>query len=109
MLELTRKQVNEQTYAIQNKGDAGKTVIVEHPRQADWKLVEPASAEETTDALYRFKTRVEGHKTAKFAVKTENVMSQEVQILSTDVDAAGGVHQDRRDPRRRCARRWRRS
>ena len=60
-------------------------MIIEHPREANWKLLEPATAEETVETLYRFKTRVDGHKTDKFAVKTETVSSQEVQVLGTDV------------------------
>jgi len=85
VLTLTRKQVDSQTYLLQNKGDTIKTIIIEHPRETNWKLMEPATAEETIENLYRFKTRVEPHKTGKFAVKTETVTGQEVQILSTDV------------------------
>jgi hypothetical protein len=85
VLTLTRKQVDSQTYVLQNKGDTAKTIIIEHPREANWKLMEPATAEETVENLYRFKTHVDAHKTENFAVKTETVTVQEVQVLSTDV------------------------
>ena len=85
VLELTRKQVQEQTYVFQNKGNAAKAVIVEHPRMDGWTLITPAKPEEKTDALYRFRTQVDGHKTGKLPVKFELVSAQEVVILSTDV------------------------
>jgi len=44
VLKLQRKHLATSEYAIQNKGDEDKTLIVEHPFRPDWKLVEPAKS-----------------------------------------------------------------
>src|SRR5205814_7150050 len=52
LLQVTVKNQAVQSYALQNKGEAARTVIVEHPRDPDGRLVEPAAPEEVTPALY---------------------------------------------------------
>src|SRR5205823_6440423 len=56
VLELQRKTVFTQDYAIENKGDQDKKLIIEHPFRQNWKLVETADPIETTETLYRFRT-----------------------------------------------------
>ena len=54
VLYIQRKHVFTQEYVAENKGDKDKTLLIEHPVRPDWKLIEPAKADETTEALYRF-------------------------------------------------------
>lgn len=86
VLYLTHKNVNEQTYVTQNKGDAEKTLIIEHPRMGGWKLIEGDNKPiETTDALYRFKGKVAAGQSSKLAVRQEFITDQAVAILNADV------------------------
>ena len=71
VLDLTYKHVFTQEYVAENKGDHDKTLLIEHPVRAGWKLVEPAKADETTDALYRFKGTVAAGKGSKLTVREE--------------------------------------
>jgi hypothetical protein len=86
VLHLTYKEVAIQDYTAENKGDHDKTLIIEHARPGgDWKLVEPAKADETTDTLYRFKGKVAAGKGTKLTVKQEWVRGEEVAILPLDL------------------------
>ena len=58
VLHLTRKNVFSQEYTAENKSDKDKTLIIEHARRGGWTLTAPDKADETTDALYRFKGNV---------------------------------------------------
>ncbi|MDB5292024.1 MAG: hypothetical protein JWL69_3265 [Phycisphaerales bacterium] len=86
VLRLTTKDAVEQTYVVDNKSDDEKTLIVEHRREADWKLTSPKSAEETTVDLYRFRRVLPAHKPAKLVVQSERVYQQEIALLQQDVN-----------------------
>ena len=86
VMELQVKRVDGRRYVIQNKGDVARTVVVEYPK-SDWKLVDPAKADEITDAVYRFHRRTEPGATAALNVRTEHVETQSVALLTTDVPA----------------------
>ena len=85
VLEVTSKQVFSQEYLNENKSDRDKTLLIEHPVRQGWKLVEPAKADETTEAVYRFKGGVPAGKQSKLAVKQEVVTGQQIAILPTDI------------------------
>jgi hypothetical protein len=87
VLELTYKNQFTQEYLAENKADATKTLIVEHPLRQGWKLVDTDKPIETTESLYRFKGSVEPGKASKLVVKEEIVQGQAVAILPTDISA----------------------
>lgn len=84
VLELSFKRVMSQDYVSENKSDHAKTLLIEHPLRAGWKLVEPVKADETTDALYRFEGSVAPKHTSKLTVREEIVEAQQFAILSMD-------------------------
>jgi len=84
VLTLTRKLVASQDYTADNKGDKARTLIIEHARRGGWKLAEPAKADETTDALYRFKGSIDANKASKLTVREELITNQQVVILGID-------------------------
>ena len=55
LLIVSRKRVASQEYAADNKMNKDKTLIIERPRRAAWKLVDTQQPFETTPDLYRFK------------------------------------------------------
>ena len=85
VLELTQKEVVSQEYVAENKGDADKTLLIEHARMGgDWKLTAPAKADETTDSLYRFKGKVQAGKGTQLQVVQELVHLRQIAILPMD-------------------------
>jgi hypothetical protein len=87
VMEITSKDQTVRTYEFQNKSDDGRTIIVEQPREVGERLVEPASAEETTLAAYRLRLKVNAHATAKLNVKTESDSHNQVEILPANTEA----------------------
>ncbi len=87
VLILTNKSIDEQTYLADNKSDNEKTLVIEHPRLINWKLIDGDSKPiETTDALYRFKGKVAAGKASKLVVKQELVTNQAIAIMNSGVD-----------------------
>jgi len=85
VLQMQRKLVASQEYLADNKGDADKTLVVEHPIRRGWKLSSETKPYETTDALYRFKGQVAAGKASKLVVTEEFVQGEEIAILPLDV------------------------
>ncbi|MBI5017038.1 MAG: hypothetical protein HZB55_16325 [Deltaproteobacteria bacterium] len=84
VLWITRKNVAVREYRAENKGDRDKTLVIEHVLRPGWKLVEPAKADETTDALYRFEGKVAAGKTTKLTVREELVRDESFALLASD-------------------------
>ena len=85
VLHLTWKDVNSTEFLISNRGEAEKTIVVEFPRQEEWKLDEPAAADETTPSLYRFERNAPAGKTIKLPIRTEMMRLEQVELLPRDV------------------------
>jgi hypothetical protein len=94
VLHLTRRDVSSTPYVVQNKSDKDKAVIIEHPLQAEWKLVSPPSGApagafagtpyETTDKFHRFKGIVPAGKSARLVVDEEKVLGETLAILNAE-------------------------
>src|SRR5262249_16687343 len=87
VLQIQRKHVFTQDYVAENKGDTDKTLIVEHPVRPNWKLVKPEKADETTEALYRFRQALAVGKIETVAVRQELVAGEAIEILPMDAGA----------------------
>jgi hypothetical protein len=85
ILEVKRKLVTTQDYLADNKSENDRTLIVEHPLQPGWKLVDTPKPIETTDTLYRFQDTVKTGTTSKLTVKEEYVQSESIAILPIDL------------------------
>jgi hypothetical protein len=85
VLFITRKNVNTQEYMAENKSDQDKTLIIEHPIQQGWSLIDTDKPIETTEALYRFKGKVAAGKATRLTVKEQVIQGEEVAILPTDI------------------------
>lgn len=80
VLQVSRLISYTQTYAILNKADAKRPLIIEHPFAAGRKLLEPEKYEEKTPALYRFRLAADKGKT-DFTVREEQVQMQSIELL----------------------------
>ncbi len=87
VVNLTRKYEYKKAYVIKNKADARRTLVIEHPRRSERKLISPDEPKEKTSSLYRFETDVPAGKTGKFDVKEEQITRQTVAILPSSVGA----------------------
>ncbi len=86
VLMLKRKLSNAQVYALENKGTRTKTLVIEHPRNTNWKLVNSPKPMETTEAMYRFRTRVDAGKSNDFKVTQEYIRDVQIVLLNTDAE-----------------------
>ena len=87
VLQVKRLSTWTQIYAVKNKADEQRHVIIEHPFRPDRTLVEPAKFEEKTSALYRFRLPVKKDSTEELLAKEEKVTSEEIAILSGSTDS----------------------
>jgi hypothetical protein len=58
VLIATRRAMTEQRYTLRNRDQTAKTVLIEHPYQSDWNLVQPDKPTERTRDVYRFAPEV---------------------------------------------------
>src|SRR5438445_13062378 len=72
-------------HLVENLSQKAKDVIVEHPVQTEWKLVETPKPIETTDSLYRFLDSVPAGKTRTLTVKEERVQGETIANLPADL------------------------
>jgi len=87
VLQVKRLSTWTQKYAVKNKADEQRQLIIEHPFRPDRTLVEPAKFEEKTSALYRFRLPVKKDSTEELLAKEEKVTSEEIAILSGSTDS----------------------
>jgi hypothetical protein len=85
VLQLTRKNVLTQEYAMANKADHDKVLILEHPLRKGWKLVESPKLLETTDTWYRFQQLLPAGRTETLMVKEEIIQGETIAILPSDL------------------------
>jgi len=86
-LVASRKQARRKVFEVKNSGAEAVKLLVEHPLEEGWKLVEPAQPAEKTRDRYRFAVEAEPGKPATLAVAEERVLSQQVALANLD-DAA---------------------
>jgi hypothetical protein len=85
VLMVERKFVSTVEYAADNKGTRDRTLVIEHPLRAGWKLISPEKPYESTPALHRFKGTAAAGKVTVVAVREERVISESVRIISSDI------------------------
>ena len=86
VLTITRRNRSKVKYVFKSKAMTDKTVLVEHPFDAECKLVTPAVATERTPNLYRFAVPLTAGKTATLTVETETPNSYTVALLDGNLD-----------------------
>ncbi len=83
-LQITRKLTREQIYTVKNSDDKAKTVLIEQPFDANWKLVTPKEPSEKTRDRYRFAVEATPGKPVKLAVEEEQIVSQQLALSNID-------------------------
>jgi hypothetical protein len=83
-MQITRKLTREQIYTVKNSDTKAKTVLIEQPLEADWKLIAPKEPSEKTRDRYRFAVQAEPGKPTKLSVQEEQVVSQQLALSNID-------------------------
>jgi len=83
-MELSRKFTRTHSYTVKNSDTKEKTVLIELPYDASWKLVSPKEPTEKTRDLYRFAVKAEPGKPAKLEVVEEQIVGQSLALANLD-------------------------
>jgi hypothetical protein len=79
-----RKFARAQEYTVKNSGKKAKTVLIEYPIDAAWKLVTPEKPSEKTRDLYRFAVEAKPGEPAKLTVAQERTERQQIALTNMD-------------------------
>ncbi|MFZ1932855.1 MAG: DUF4139 domain-containing protein [Thermoguttaceae bacterium] len=82
-----RKYARSQEYTVKNSGKKAKTVLVEYPIDAAWKLVSPEKPTEKTRDLYRFAVEAKPGEPAKLTVEEQRTERQQIALTNLDDNA----------------------
>jgi DNA repair exonuclease SbcCD ATPase subunit len=87
LLETSQKYERTVEYTVKNSGGKTKQVLIEYPRSADWKLVQPAKPTEKTRDMYRFAVTAKPDAPAKLLVAEEQLMRQQIVLTNLNETA----------------------
>ncbi|MBS0208751.1 MAG: hypothetical protein JSS27_07340 [Planctomycetes bacterium] len=79
-----RKYVRTQIYTVKNSGARTKTVLIEQPRDDQWKLITPSKPDEQTRDKNRYAVKAEPGVPVKLTVTEEMVMEQHFAASNVD-------------------------
>jgi hypothetical protein len=83
-LLVNHKQSRTKSYLAKNSGDKAKKLLIEHPVQDPWKLVEPKEPAEKTRSLYRFALTIEPGKPQTLDVTEEYTQGEQIAVTNLD-------------------------
>ncbi len=82
-LLVDRQERREQTYQIRNEDGSARAVIIEHPIESGWKLVEGPRPEETSADAHRFRVAVNAR--AEAALTVRETLAGETRLSITEI------------------------
>jgi len=83
---ISRRLVEDRTYFVKNRDAKAKTILIEQPYRADWKLAEPKEPTERTRDLYRFSVAIDPGKSATLRVKETLPVQESILLMDSGVD-----------------------
>jgi predicted RNase H-like nuclease (RuvC/YqgF family) len=84
VMHINRKLSRSKKYTVKNSDSKTKTVLVEYPLDASWKLIAPEKPAEKTRDRYRFAVTAVPGKPATLDVHEEQVVSQQLALTNVD-------------------------
>ena len=82
----TRKSTEAKVYAVRNRDQKKRDLLIEHPFRDDWTLVEPSEPAERTRQWYRFAVALAPDKTARVLVREERQLDESVVLTNLRAD-----------------------
>jgi hypothetical protein len=86
VVQVTRKVRREAQYTAKSAAATQKTLLIEHPFMADWKLIEPEKADERTRSVYRFRVELAPQGKGELKVIEEQPISESIALTDADAD-----------------------
>jgi len=83
---ISRRLVEDRTYLVKNRDAKAKTVLIEQPYRADWKLAEPKEPTERTRDMYRFSVAVDPGENATIRVKETLPLQESILLMEGGID-----------------------
>jgi DNA repair exonuclease SbcCD ATPase subunit len=83
---ISRRLIEDRTYLVKNRDAKAKTVLIEQPYRADWKLAEPKESTERTRDLYRFSVAVDPGKSAMLRVKETLPIQESILLMESGIN-----------------------
>jgi hypothetical protein len=80
VMTMTSEQRSSKTYLVHNSDSSARSVILEYPVHADWKLAAGITPEESSASFYRFRVDVVASKTSQFVVEEFRPLEAAYQI-----------------------------
>jgi len=78
--------IETRTYTLENRDPRPKTVIIDHPRHPDWKLLGKEKPVEITDRYLRFAVKAPARETVVFAVREMRDRWESVMVANLTTD-----------------------
>jgi hypothetical protein len=85
MTQMTQER-QENTYTIHNRDAAARTVVIEHPARAGWKLTDDETPAESSASFHRFRLKVDPKKTTELTVKEYRPILNSYQLTNVTDD-----------------------
>ncbi len=86
VLVVRRQRIVQGGYRLENRGERVKTIVVERARQSGARLEAPATADETTPDLYRFRVTLPPGRVDTLRVREAQTLSEQVVLANADPD-----------------------
>jgi hypothetical protein len=86
VLTLTYTQNYESLYSIKSQIGKDTVLYLDHPKTANFKLAEPAKAEEEVDGHYRFRLELKAGQTAELKVRESMPAVTSISLLGTPAE-----------------------
>ncbi|MBC8177063.1 MAG: hypothetical protein ISR61_02260 [Desulfobacteraceae bacterium] len=86
VIRMRRGIIETKTYNLDNKNPRSKTVVIEHPFHANWKLLNKEKPIEITDNYLRFEVKVPELKITKFSVREMRESWERIMISNLTPD-----------------------
>jgi hypothetical protein len=86
VLSLTYTQNFESVYSIRSQIGKDSVLYLDHPKAANFKLAEPAKAEEEIEGHYRFKVEIKAGQTVELKVRETMPQVNSISLLGTPAE-----------------------
>lgn len=84
VLQLQQSRARTTTYAIKNEASDPRHIVLAHPVSTGWDLAEPKTADERTEAQYRFSIDIEPGASDTISIRESRIDLERVQIGRLD-------------------------
>jgi hypothetical protein len=86
VIMLKRELREKRTYTIRNEDARTRTVVIEHPNRAGWKLAGAAKPDEASPGVYRFRVQAAPKATSSLVIEEQRTLDTSYQVSNLNDD-----------------------